>query len=462
MENLKLIDIPKVVAAQRAYFFSNATRGYEFRLNALKKMRAAVADNQAVLEKAMYDDLGKVSQESYMTEVGLVLAEFDLAIKRLHKWMKPKRVRTALADFPGESWVEPQPYGNVLIMGAWNYPIQLTLEPLVGAMAAGNTILLKPSAEAPNTMMAISELVEKTFPSEYMDVVVGDHQQNPDMLKQHYNYIFYTGGKAVGKLILEAAIPYTTPVTLELGGQSPCIVDETADIKAAGKRIAWGKILNSGQTCVAPDYVYVHKEKMQALLDALDEALDSFYPDGALKSDDYPHMINEHHFSRVVGLMKGATIAKGGHTNPETLQIEPTILTDVTWEAPVMGQEIFGPLLPVLPYENLDEVIELINARQEPLAAYIFSDNEPNIEKFTTRLVYGGGCVNDVVLHVASDTMPFGGVGASGMGHYHGKYTFETFSHMKSILKRHTTIDDPLRYPPFSDKKLNTIKKLMH
>lgn len=462
MDEIRIIDIPKVVASQRSYFFSNATRGYEFRLNALKKMRQAIADNETMLEKAMYEDLGKTAQESYMTEIALVLEEFDLAIKHLRKWMKPRRVRTSLADFPGESWIEPHPYGNVLIMGAWNYPVQLTLEPLVGAMAAGNTILLKPSAEAPSTMMAIDRIVTETFPSEYMDVVVGDHQQNPDMLKQHYSYIFYTGGKAVGKVVLEAAVPYTTPVTLELGGQSPCIVDETADIKVAGKRIAWGKILNSGQTCVAPDYVYVHKEKMQELIDAVGAALDEFYPDGALKSDDYPHMINEHHFSRVCGLMKGVTIAKGGHTKPETLQIEPTILTDVTWESLVMDQEIFGPLLPVMSYDSLDEVIDLINGKPEPLAAYIFSENEPNIEKFTTRLVYGGGCVNDVVLHVASDTMSFGGVGASGMGRYHGKYSFETFSHMKSILKRHTTFDNPLRYPPFTEKKLDTIKKIMH
>lgn len=462
MDEVKPIDIPEVVAKQREYFFSNATRGYEFRLNALKKMKAAIVGNETMLEKAMHDDLGKVSQESYMTEIGLVLEELDLAIKKLRKWMKPRRVRTALADFPGESWIDPQPYGNVLIMGAWNYPVQLTLEPLVGAMAAGNTVLLKPSAEAPRTMMAINSIIKETFPSEYIDVVVGDHQQNPDMLKQHYNYIFYTGGKAVGKIVLEAAIPYTTPVTLELGGQSPCVVDDTADIKVAAKRIAWGKILNSGQTCVAPDYVYVHKDRMEELIEAVGQALDEFYPDGALKSDDYPHMINAHHFDRVVGLMKGVTIAKGGHTNPETLQIEPTILTDVTWESPVMDQEIFGPLLPVLSYDNLDEVINLINEKQEPLAAYIFSENEPNIEKFTNRLVYGGGCVNDVVLHVASDTMPFGGVGASGMGHYHGRFSFNTFSHMKSVLKRHTTIDDPLRYPPFSEKKLKTIKRLMH
>ncbi|MBD5559852.1 MAG: aldehyde dehydrogenase [Clostridia bacterium] len=456
------MDLPKVVAKQRDYFFSNATKSYEFRLKALKKMRAAVQANEEALEKAMYEDLGKVAQESYMTEIGLVLAEFDLAIRKLKKWMKPKRVRTSVADFPGESTIEPQPYGNVLIMSAWNYPFQLTFEPLVGAMAAGNTILLKPSAMAPHTMKVMADMVHAAFPAEYIEVVQGDHQDNPDLLRQHYNYIFFTGGKAVGKLVLEAAIPFTTPVTLELGGKSPCIIDETADIETAGKRLAWGKILNSGQTCVAPDFAYVHKSVMQELIAAVSAALDSFYPEGALKADDYPHIVNERHFERVVGLMKGATIERGGHTNADTLQIEPTILTDVTWDSPVMGEEIFGPLLPVLPYDDLDEVITLLNSKPEPLAAYMFSTHEPSIEKVTSRLLYGGGCINDVVLHVASDSIPFGGVGASGMGRYHGKYTFNTFSHMKSLLRRPTFVDNPLRFPPYSDKKLSILRHLLH
>lgn len=458
----KPMNLPKVVAKQRDYFFSNATKGYEFRLNALKKMREAVEKKESALEEALHADLGKAAQESYMTEIGLVLAEFDLAIRKLRKWMRPKRVRTSLPDFPGESRIEPQPYGNVLILSAWNYPFQLTFEPLVGAMAAGNTILLKPSAMAPATSEVMADIVHAVFPPEYMEVVTGDHQANPDLLKQHYSYIFFTGGKAVGRLVLEAAVAYMTPVTLELGGKSPCVVDETADIASAGKRIAWGKILNSGQTCVAPDYVYVHRDKFQELLDAIEDALDAFYPDGALKADDYPHMINEKHYERVVSLMRGATIALGGHTNPQTLQIEPTVLTDVTWDSPVMGEEIFGPLLPVMVYDDLDEIIALMNTKPEPLAGYIFSENEPNIEKFTSRLVYGGGCVNDVVLHVASDTIPFGGIGASGMGRYHGKYTFSTFSHLKSVLRRPTFADNPLRYPPFSDKKLTILRHLLH
>lgn len=460
--SVKKVDLSQIVAKQRDYFFSGATRGYEFRLNALRKMRQAVADNEEALEKALHEDLGKVAQESYMTEIGLVLAEFDLAIRKLRKWMKPRRVRTSLPDFPGESCIEPQPYGNVLIMSAWNYPFQLTFEPLVGAMAAGNTVLIKPSAMAPSTMEMMAEMVHASFAPEYMEVVTGDHQEHPDLLKQHYSYIFFTGGKAVGRLILEAAVPYTTPVTLELGGKSPCVVDQTADIASAGKRIAWGKILNSGQTCVAPDYVYVHRDRFQDLLDSIADALRAFYPEGALRADDYPHMINEKHFERVVGLMQGVTIACGGHTDPETLRIEPTLLTDVTWDSPVMGQEIFGPLLPVMPYDDLDEIIALMNTKPEPLAGYIFSENAPNIEKFTSRLMYGGGCVNDVVLHVASDTIPFGGVGASGIGHYHGKYSFNTFSHMKSVLHRPTYVDNPLRYPPFSEKKLNILRHLLH
>lgn len=457
----KKLNLPQVVEKQRSYFLSNATRGYEFRLNALKKMRSAVEAREEAIEKALYDDLGKVAQESYMTEIGLVLAEFDLAIRKLRKWMKPKKVHTSVPDFPGESHIEPQPYGNVLIMSAWNYPFQLLFEPLVGAMAAGNTILLQPAATAPCTMQVVTELVRSTFPGEYIEVIDGDHHEYPDILKQHYSYIFYTGGEAIGKLVLESAAPYLTPVTLELGGKSPCIVDETADIAVAGKRIAWGKILNCGQTCVAPDYVYVQEDKRQELLEAIEYALDTFYPDGALKADDYPHIINQRHYERVLGLMEGVTVAVGGHANPDTLQIEPTVLTDVTWDSPVMGQEIFGPLLPVMTYTDLDEVLSLIRSKPEPLAGYIFSTNEPNIEKFTQHISYGGGCVNDVVLHAASDTIPFGGVGPSGMGQYHGKYTFSTFSHLKSVLRRPTFVDNPLRYPPFSDKKLKILRHFL-
>lgn len=458
----KKLNLPQVVAKQRSYFFSNATRPYEFRLNALKKMQAAVQSREQLLEEALHADLGKAAQESYMTEIGLVLSELDLAIRKLRKWMKPKRVRTSIPDFPGESTIVPQPYGNVLIMAPWNYPFQLLFEPLVGAMAAGNTMLLQPASEAPHTAQVIADLVHDTFPPEYMEVVEGGHRVNSDVLDQHYNYIFFTGGERVGRKVLEAAAVHMTPVTLELGGKCPCVVDKTADVNAAGKRIAWGKVINAGQTCVAPDYVYVQESCRDGLIEAIRQALASFYPDGALAAADYPHIINERHYERLLGLMEGATVTLGGGTDRETLRIEPTVLTDVTWESPVMGQEIFGPLLPVMTYTDLDEIIRLINSKPEPLAAYIFSENEPAVEKFTGTLGYGGGCVNDVVLHVASDTIPFGGVGTSGMGQYHGKYSFNTFSHLKSLLRRPTFVDNPLRYPPFGDGKLKILRHFLH
>ena len=446
--------ISALVSEQRAFFESGKTLCVCYRKEALQKLYAAIVSRESALIDALQKDLGKSDFESYMCEIGMVLDEISYMLKHLEGFAKEKRVRTPLAQFASRSYVKPSPYGVVLIMSPWNYPFLLTLDPLVDALAAGNTAIVKPGAYAPATAQAIKELLESTFPREYVAVVTGGRAENTYLLDQKFDYIFFTGSKGVGKEVMKKAAEHLTPVTLELGGKSPCIVDESADLALAARRIAFGKYLNCGQTCVAPDYVLCHKSVRDRFVELLKEEISRQYGKDPLQNADYGHIINQKHFERVCSLIDSNKTVHGGRTNADTLQIEPTVMTNIGWEDAVMGEEIFGPVLPVLNFETVDEVIETVNSHDRPLALYLFSSNKKTVRRITSRCQFGGGCINDVIIHLATAHMGFGGVGESGMGAYHGKVGFDTFSHKKSIVDKKTWIDLPMRYQPY-DKKLN-------
>ncbi|MEA5002652.1 MAG: aldehyde dehydrogenase [Christensenella sp.] len=451
----------EIILAQREYFESNTTRSYNFRLQALHRLRDAVVSNEAKICEALNADLHKSYFEAFETEIGLVVDEITYQIKHLKRLMKPRRVRTPLAQFPSKSFVRKEPYGVVLIMSPWNYPFQLTIEPLAGAIAAGNTVILKPSDYSRNTSQVMADILGSVFPPEYITVMLGGREANQDLLKQKFDYIFFTGGVTVGKLVMQSASQFVTPVTLELGGQSPCIVDNTANLAIAAKRIAWGKFLNAGQTCVAPNHLFVHESVKDELLSHLKESIRQYYTDDPLSCGYLPKIINQKHFNRLSVLMDGTEVYCGGRTDAQTNSIEPTIIDHATYDLPVMNEEIFGPLLPVLTYSNFDDMLSLIRSHPRPLALYLFSTNRAAVDKVLTTVPYGGGCVNDVVVQLATSRMPFGGVGNSGMGKYHGADSFDTFSHAKSILHKSSTIDLPIRYMPPSDKKLKQLRKFI-
>ena len=446
--------ISALVSEQRAFFASGKTLCVCRRKEALKKLYAAIVSREKELTDALQKDLGKSDFESYMCEIGLVLDEISYMLKHIERFAQEKRVRTPLAQFASRSYVKPSPYGVVLIMSPWNYPFLLTIDPLVDALAAGNTAVIKPGAYAPATALAIKELIESTFPREYVSVVTGGRAENACLLDQKFDYIFFTGSKTVGKEVMRKAAEHLTPVTLELGGKSPCIVDKTANLALAAKRIAFGKYLNCGQTCVAPDYVLCHTSVRDRFLELLKAEIVRQYGKEPLQNVDYGRIINQKHFERVSSLIDEDKTVHGGAANPESLQIAPTVMSNVTWNDAVMGEEIFGPVLPVLTFETIDEVIQTVNSHDRPLALYIFSSNKKNIRRVTSKCAFGGGCVNDVIIHLATAHMGFGGVGESGMGAYHGKVGFDTFSHKKSIVDKKTWIDLPMRYQPY-DKGLN-------
>ncbi len=453
------MNIEELVAAQRAYFATGATRSVEFRLNALKRLKAALQQNEKALCKALKADLNKTEMEAYMTETGMVLEELSFHIKHLKKWARPKTVATPMAQFHSKSFVMSEPFGVALIISPWNYPVQLSLEPLVGALSAGNCAVVKPSAYTPHTSHAIAAIIESVFPKEYVAVVEGGRQENSALLDQKFDYIFFTGSMEVGHVVMEAASRHLTPVTLELGGKSPVIVDKTANIKLAARRIAFGKVLNAGQTCVEPDYMLIHKDVRDAFIEQFRAALKEFFPDGDMKN--MPVIVNEKHFKRVSGLIKSGTAVIGGGVDEARRFIEPTVLVDVSPDSPVMQEEIFGPILPVLTYEKIDEAIDFINARKKPLALYVFTDDKAVGNAVLTRTSSGGGCWNDTIIHLATSKMGFGGVGDSGMGSYHGKLSFDTFTHYKSIVKKSNFIDLPMRYHPYSEQKLGIIRMFM-
>lgn len=432
---------------QHDFYETDSTKNIEFRIQALKNLEYLLKANEQKLMKAMKIDLNKSAFESYSSEIGIVLHEISFVIKHLKKWSRPKRVKTSLTHLGSKGYVHYDPYGTTLLIGPWNYPVQLTLSPLIGAIAAGNCAVVKPSELTPNTADVLSQLIRSAFPEEYITVIQGDAEVTQELLELDFDYIFFTGSVPVGKIVMEAAAKTLTPVTLELGGKSPGIVHKDADIKLAAKRLAWGKFMNAGQTCVAPDYLYVHREVKEKFKEALIDAVKSLYGEYPLKNQAYTHIVNQNHFHRIEQYLTEGTIVYGGDKDLNQLVIEPTILEEVAWEDSVMQQEIFGPVLPILEYDDLSEVMEGIARNPNPLALYLFTQDQQVENRIVGSISFGGGCINDTVFHIVTPYLPFGGVGTSGMGSYHGKSSFETFSHQKSILKQTTLFDNPFRYP---------------
>ena len=453
------MDIHEIVESEKHFFRTGVTRGVDFRIDMLKKFRKAIIENDELISAALKADLNKQPFESYMCETGLLLEEINFHIKRLKKWSKTRRVKSGIGQLPGRSYVCPEPYGVVLIMAPWNYPVQLCLMPLVGAISAGNCAVVKPSAYAPESSRVISKLIESAFPTGFVTAVEGGREANKALLDEPFDYIFFTGSVAVGKTVMEAAAKRLTPVTLELGGKSPIIVDETANLPLAARRIAFGKVLNAGQTCVAPDYLMIEKSVEAPFIEEYKKALASFFPDGDMSG--MVRIINDKHFERVCNILDNSgNVVIGGARDAETRFIEPAVLTDVPIDSPAMQQEIFGPVLPVLPYEKLDDCIDFIRSRPKPLALYIFSENKMNQEKVLNSCSFGGGCINDTVIHLASSHMSFGGVGESGMGSYHGRKSFDTFTHYRSVLKQ-GKLDVKLRYFPYKSGKEKIIRMIL-
>ena len=453
------MDIHEIVESEKHFFRTGVTRGVDFRIDMLKKFRKAIIENDELISAALKADLNKQPFESYMCETGQLLEEINFHIKRLKKWSKTRRVKSGIGQLPGKSYVCPEPYGVVLIMAPWNYPVQLCLMPLVGAISAGNCAVVKPSAYAPESSRVISKLIESAFPTGFVTAVEGGRDANKALLDEPFDYIFFTGSVAVGKTVMEAAAKRLTPVTLELGGKSPIIVDETANLPLAARRIAFGKVLNAGQTCVAPDYLMIEKSVEAPFIEEYKKALASFFPEGDMSG--MVRIINDKHFERVCNILDNSgNVVIGGARDAETRFIEPAVLTGVPVDSPAMQQEIFGPVLPVLPYEKLDDCIDFIRSRPKPLALYIFSENKMNQEKVLNSCSFGGGCINDTVIHLASSHMSFGGVGESGMGSYHGKKSFDTFTHYRSVLKQ-GKLDVKLRYFPYKSGKEKIIRMIL-
>ncbi len=447
-----------LLEAQQDFFATGATLPVAYRKAALGKLKKAIDTFAPALYDALKEDLGKSPSESYMCELGLVKSEISYLLKRVGRWAREKRVRTPLTNYVARSFVKPTPYGCVLIMSPWNYPVLLTLDPLADALAAGNTAILKPSAYSPHVSQVMKDLIESIFPPEYVAVVTGGRAENQCLLELDTDYIFFTGSPAVGKTVMAHAAPHLTPVTLELGGKSPCLVDRSANIPLAARRIVFGKFINCGQTCVAPDYIYCDAAVRDRLVEALAKEIAAQYGERPLENENYGKIVNQKHFDRLMGLLDQNKVAVGGQSDPAALRIAPTVMTDVTWDDPVMGEEIFGPILPILTFTSTDEALEKLQGLPHPLAFYIFSAQKDVIETFKSRLNFGGGCVNDTLIHLATSDMAFGGVGQSGMGGYHGKDGFDTFSHYKSMVDKKTFIDVPMRYAPYSPGKDKLIK----
>ncbi len=453
-------DIEGVFQRQKTFFATGKTLDYKFRLNALKKLKQAIKENEKAISEALWKDLHKSEFESYMAEIGFVLEEIGYHIKHLKKWMKPKRVPSGITMFPASTYKYFEPLGSVLIIAPWNYPFQLTLAPLIGAISAGDTAIIKPSEYSQNVSAVLEKLISDIFPEEYIRVTTGDAKVSQELLKLKFDHIFFTGSPRVGQIVYKAAAANMVPVTLELGGKSPCIVDETAKLKLAAKRIMWGKLLNAGQTCIAPDYLLVHKSVKEKLLPLLKKEIETFFGENPAENDEYPHIISKPNIERLAALIKDAEIYYGGNYDMESKYFQPTILNNVSFTDAVMQQEIFGPVLPVIEYEELDEIIKTINDRPKPLALYLFSQRKKVIKKVLQKVPAGGATINDTLMHIVNNKVPFGGVGNSGIGGYHGFYSFERFSNQKPYVKRGTWMDVPIRYAPFG-KKLMILKQLM-
>lgn len=452
------MDIQTLVAAQRAYFNTGATLPLSARQTALKRLSAAIRARETDIHAALAADLNKSPAESYMCEVGMTLSELRFVETHLASWVRDKRCLTPLAQFPARSFLVQEPYGVALIMSPWNYPFLLTMAPLIGAIAAGNCCTVKPSAYSPATSRVIRDIVTHCFTPEFVSVVEGGRTENQTLLDQTFDYIFFTGGVAVGKEVMSKAAVHLTPVTLELGGKSPCIVDASAKLNLAAKRLVFGKLLNCGQTCVAPDYLLVDRRVKDRFLAYVKRWITTMYGTDPLDNRGYVRMVNQKHFLRVMNLIDPDKVIFGGKGDPDTLKIQPTILDNISPEDPVMQEEIFGPVLPVLTFEDVREALNFVNARPHPLSLYLFSQNKQTQELFLRRASFGGGCINDTIIHLATSRMGFGGVGNSGMGSYHGRDSFDTFSHRKSVVKKSSYVDLPVRYAPYSPAKTKLLR----
>lgn len=451
-----------ILEKQREYLSNTGTISVDKRIDNLKKLKNVIKKYEDEIIDALNKDLGKHIFEAYSNEVGFVYGSIDFAIKNLKSWTKVKKVKNDAAQLPGKSYIYKSPYGAVLIIGPYNYPFQLTIEPLIGAIVGGNTVILKPSEYATATETMVEKIIKETFEEEYIAVITGDYKVNSELLDLQFDYIFFTGSVNVGKIVMEKASKHLTPVTLELGGKSPVIVDNTANLKISAKRILWGKLTNAGQTCVAPDYVLAHEYIYEELIDEFKNTIKEFYGEDIKSNKEFGRIINERHMNRLNNILEQdrEKIVVGGDVDFDQRYISPTILRDVTLDDSVMSDEIFGPILPVIKYKDMEDLKYYISKHKNPLALYVFSEDEDFCEDVITRFSFGGGCVNDTISHVASAHLPFGGVGTSGMGNYHGKASFDTFTHTKSIVKKSTKIDLKLVFPPYKEK-VNLIKKVM-
>lgn len=452
------MDIQKIVEKQREFFAKGKTRKLTYRHEALRRLKASIRAHEDDINAALYADLGKSPSETWMCETGMTLGELCYMDKHMDRYARPHRVMTPLAQFHAASFTVKNPYGVVLIMSPWNYPFMLTMEPLIGAIACGNCCVVKPSAYSPATSAVIKMIVEECFPEEYVAVCEGGRKENQELLNQKFDYIFFTGGTTVGKEVMRHAAENLTPVSLELGGKSPCVVDSTAKLALAAKRLAFGKLLNCGQTCVAPDYLLIDKKVEKEFIEHLKRYIIAMVGENPCANDKYVHMVNKKHYDRVMGLINQEKVVFGGHGDEESLHIEPTIMCGVTAEDAVMQEEIFGPVLPVITYENIEDAITFVNSRPHPLACYLFSESKNIQKRFLEEVPFGGGCINDTIIHLATSEMGFGGVGNSGMGSYHGRKSFDTFSHEKSIVNKSTWMDMPVRYAPYTDVKDKMLK----
>ena len=452
--------IEAIVNSQKVFFKTGKTKTIAYRKQLLKQLQSELINQENLIVKALYNDFKKPEFESVITETAIVLQDLKRTINNINKWAKPKRVFPSLLNFPSSDYLYSEPYGTVLIIAPWNYPYQLALAPLIGAVAAGNTVVLKPSELTPNTSALLSKIIKNVFPPEFVTVVEGGVDTSTQLLNQVWDYIFFTGSVGVGKIVAKAAAPNLTPITLELGGKNPCIIDKTANIKLTVKRIVWGKFINAGQTCIAPDYILIDASIKNKFYEVLKDELITIYSKNPEKSSDFARIINKKNFNRLSEMLTNENCIIGGQTNAEDLYISPTIIDEPSLNSKVMEDEIFGPILPVLSFKNLNEVHKIINSYPKPLSFYVFSTNTTQAKKLIKEFSFGGGCINDTVVHFANHKLPFGGVGNSGIGAYHGKYTFDTFSHKKAIVKKANWLDIPLRYAPYSGK-LKKLKSLL-
>lgn len=445
-------NIDDVLKSQREFFNTGKTKNVKFRLEHLRKLKKAILLNEEEIKKALKLDLNKSESESYMTEIGMTLSELSYDIRNVKSWCKNKRVGTPLAHFPSRSFISKEPYGVTLILSPWNYPFMLLIEPLIGAIAAGNCAVLKPSEFAPNTANVIEKIIKECFEEDYVTVIQGDKDVSQGLIEKKFDYIFYTGGTKVGKIVMQEASKNLVPVTLELGGKSPCIIDSKYNIHLAAKRLLFGKLLNAGQTCIAPDYVLVNENVKEGLIEELKKVLKEFLGENPIKNEDYPKIVNERHFERLSNLIEGEKILVGGKTDKKLLKIEPTILDNPKIDSKVMSEEIFGPILPIITYKTIEDAIAYVKEFEKPLALYMFTNDKKIQNKIMNEISFGGGCINDTIIHIANSNMGFGGVGYSGIGNYHGKRSFDTFSHERSITKKYS-LDLPMRYMPYNNFK---------